>query len=388
MTEKSYPEICGGKNKIEFILNNTANYCNDRKVVIWGNYKPSREISEKLREQYAIDTAFYVDTEPAKANGTDCFLPDVLSGKADEYYVVVPLRVYDTIKKALNEYGYVRNKDYYYFSDCTVIRDEAGYYEDAHGNRIVGIAGGAQISFMGCNALVEIGSNALFCKTEILMWGDSTMQICDFCEMNDVIIRVRDGAQCSIGSNTKMNGMDMNLCENALWKNGNGCDFKWRYRKNFNNIFVCKDTKCIIGERCSFQYGLTFYLYANSLIIGDDCMFSHDVEVRNNDGHSIFDIVSGKNISSTPEISRSRKIEIGRHVWVCARVFILYNTVIGDGAVIGAESLVKGYVPNNSIAAGTPARVIRENIAWAKRFGSDNILDCGEEYINLTEYEM
>jgi acetyltransferase-like isoleucine patch superfamily enzyme len=387
MTE-SYPEICGGKNKIEFILNNTANYCNGRKVVIWGNFKPSREISEKLREQYAIDTAFYVDTEPAKANGTDCFLPDVLSGKADEYYVVVPLRVYDTIKSALNEYGYVRNKDYYYFSDCTVIRDEAGYYEDVHGNRIVGIAGDSQISFMGCNSLVEIGSNAQLNKTEILMWGDSTIQIGDFSKMDDVRIRVRDGAQCSIGSDTKMNGMDMYLGENASWKSGKECDFKWRYRLKYNNISLLKCAKCIIGERGSFQHGMIVTLHEGSLTIGDDCMFAHDVELRNADGHSIFDVVTGKNINSTPEINSLRKIEIGRHVWVGARVFILYNTVIGDGAVIGAESLVKGYVPNNSIAAGTPARVIRENIAWAKKFGSDNILDCGEEYINLTEYEM
>ena len=43
-------------------------------------------------------------------------------------------------------------------------------------------------------------------------------------------------------------------------------------------------------------------------------MFSNDVFLRSNDGHSIFDIATGKNINSTQEIGKKRKIEIGNHV--------------------------------------------------------------------------
>jgi acetyltransferase-like isoleucine patch superfamily enzyme len=240
----------------------------------------------------------------------------------------------------------------------------------------------------GVRSLVEIGENAQLNKTEILMWSDSTLQIGDSCRMNDVRIRVGNSSQCSIGNNTIMNGTDLYLHENASWKSEKECKFKWRYRETYNNIELFNGAKCIIGERVSSEWGLRVALREGALTIGDDCMFSINVEVRNCDGHAIFDVVSGKNINSTPEINRSRKVEIGRHVWIGSGVFILYNTVIGDGAVIGAKSLVKGYVPNNSIAAGTPARVIRENIAWARKFVTEDILDCGEEYINLTNYEM
>ena len=135
---------------------------------------------------------------------------------------------------------------------------------------------------------------------------------------------------------------------------------------------------------------LTYSLYIrcfsyNSVIIGDDCMFSWNITLRTSDGHSIFDVNTRKNINSTKEISEQQKIIIGDHVWVGMETLILYNTVIGNGSVIGARSLVKGKIPNNCTAAGSPARVLRRNIAWARKNGSDNILDCGEEYINLTE---
>ena len=64
---------------------------------------------------------------------------------------------------------------------------------------------------------------------------------------------------------------------------------------------------------------------------------------------------------------------------------ILYNTEIGDGSIIGAMSLVKGKIPNNCIAAGNPAKVIKRNVAWSRNEGADNIIDCGEDYINYTE---
>ena len=48
-------------------------------------------------------------------------------------------------------------------------------------------------------------------------------------------------------------------------------------------------------------------------------------------------------------------------------------------------SLVKSKIPNNCIAAGSPARVVRRDIAWSMNDGAADISDCGEEYVNLTE---
>ncbi len=53
------------------------------------------------------------------------------------------------------------------------------------------------------------------------------------------------------------------------------------------------------------------------------------------------------------------KIKIGKNVWIGFRCIILPNVTIGDGALIGAGSVVTSDIPPNSIACGNPAVVIR-----------------------------
>lgn len=54
-------------------------------------------------------------------------------------------------------------------------------------------------------------------------------------------------------------------------------------------------------------------------------------------------------------------IHIGSKVWLPWRVFVMPGVKIGDGSVIGAGSLVTSTVPPHSLAAGSPAKVLREN---------------------------
>jgi acetyltransferase-like isoleucine patch superfamily enzyme len=52
-------------------------------------------------------------------------------------------------------------------------------------------------------------------------------------------------------------------------------------------------------------------------------------------------------------------VTLGKSVWLPWRVFVMPGTTIGDGSVIGANSLVSGTIPPCSLAVGTPAKVIR-----------------------------
>ena len=52
-------------------------------------------------------------------------------------------------------------------------------------------------------------------------------------------------------------------------------------------------------------------------------------------------------------------LEIGSDCWIAAKVVILQNCHIGNHSVIGANSLVNSPIPPDSIAVGTPARVIK-----------------------------
>ena len=51
-------------------------------------------------------------------------------------------------------------------------------------------------------------------------------------------------------------------------------------------------------------------------------------------------------------------IEIGNNVFIGSNSTILYDVSIGDNVVIGAGSLVNKDIPSNSVAVGSPARVI------------------------------
>lgn len=53
-------------------------------------------------------------------------------------------------------------------------------------------------------------------------------------------------------------------------------------------------------------------------------------------------------------------VKIGKNVWIGSDCTILPGVEIGDGAIIGAGSVVVKSVPKNSIAVGNPARVIKE----------------------------
>jgi acetyltransferase-like isoleucine patch superfamily enzyme len=91
-------------------------------------------------------------------------------------------------------------------------------------------------------------------------------------------------------------------------------------------------------------------------------MFSTDIHMDVSDMHPIYDRATGERINP------ARAIHIGDHVWLGTRVLVNKGARIGEGAVIGAGSMVAGQIPPHTLAVGTPARVVRENIAWRREF--------------------
>lgn len=52
------------------------------------------------------------------------------------------------------------------------------------------------------------------------------------------------------------------------------------------------------------------------------------------------------------------KIKIGNNVWLGENVTVLKNVEIGDNVIIGTGSIVTKSIPSNSVAVGSPAKVI------------------------------
>jgi len=92
--------------------------------------------------------------------------------------------------------------------------------------------------------------------------------------------------------------------------------------------------------------------------IGSDTMMSWESVIMDSDQHAIFD-------ADKKLLNANKEVTIGNNVWIGARVFILKNSVVSDGTIIGANSLVnnKFYTPN-VIIAGNPAKEVKENISW------------------------
>lgn len=90
-------------------------------------------------------------------------------------------------------------------------------------------------------------------------------------------------------------------------------------------------------------------LNASRVIIGD----------HNRSNYQIPDAASSPDIPPAGRPLPSKPVHIGCEVWLGEQVCILPFVTVGDGALIGANSVITHDIAANSTAAGNPARVIR-----------------------------
>lgn len=89
--------------------------------------------------------------------------------------------------------------------------------------------------------------------------------------------------------------------------------------------------------------------------IGENCMIAEFVTIRDHD-HRF----------SEPELAMRNQgwsiapITIGNNVWLGSKVTITKGCRIGDNVIIGANSVVTKDIPANSMAVGSPAKVIKK----------------------------
>lgn len=88
--------------------------------------------------------------------------------------------------------------------------------------------------------------------------------------------------------------------------------------------------------------------------IGNGCAIGRDVVIRSYDGHSI--------ISEDYQVAIP--IQIGDHVWIGQGATILKGVSIGSGAIIAASAVVTKDVPAKSVVAGSPAKIVKDQISW------------------------
>ena len=150
-------------------------------------------------------------------------------------------------------------------------------------------------------------------------------------------ITVIGGGRISIGDMTK-------ICNYSILST-------WDSEYN-NDIKLIIGSGCNIGEFCHITA-------ANKIVIGNGVLTGRWVTISDN-SHGNTDSKEELMIPPQKRIVESKgQVNIGNNVWIGDKVTVLAGVSIGDGAVVGANSVVTKDIPPYSVAVGNPIRIIK-----------------------------
>jgi acetyltransferase-like isoleucine patch superfamily enzyme len=104
-----------------------------------------------------------------------------------------------------------------------------------------------------------------------------------------------------------------------------------------------------IGDRVYMNAGTSIEAY-HQIIVGNDVLIGPYASIIDDDRHRV----------EPGSVQYKGPTVVGNNVWLGRNVAVLPGVTIGDGAVIGVNSVVTKSIPPNAFAAGAPAQVIRK----------------------------
>ncbi|WP_434794262.1 2,3,4,5-tetrahydropyridine-2,6-dicarboxylate N-acetyltransferase [Terrisporobacter petrolearius] len=141
-----------------------------------------------------------------------------------------------------------------------------------------------------------------------------------------------------------------------------------KLEKKINNYFqisydnkICQLKKIIRRNYLIRKYGITLGLnvsyggklnfpHPHNIVIGDSVSLGNNCTIYQN-------VTIGK--KGNLQVNENAYPRIGDNVTICTGAVILGDIKIGDNVIIGANAVVTKDLPNNIVAAGVPARIIK-----------------------------
>jgi acetyltransferase-like isoleucine patch superfamily enzyme len=90
---------------------------------------------------------------------------------------------------------------------------------------------------------------------------------------------------------------------------------------------------------------------AHEIVIGDNCMIASNAYVTDSDWHDIYNRIS---------IGKTAPVSIENNVWIGDSAIVCKGVTIGENSIIGAGAVVVDNIPANCVAAGNPARIVKQ----------------------------
>lgn len=157
-----------------------------------------------------------------------------------------------------------------------------------------------------------------------------------------------------VGSNVRLLG-ERHISIGDFTHLGNGCVLAaWEHTADggTHTPEIRIGANCSIGEYNNITA-------TNQIAIGDNLLTGRWVTITDN-SHGATDTESLQMAPLMRPIVSKGSVIIGKNVWIGDKATILPGVTIGDGVVIGANSVVTKDVPAYSVVAGNPARVVKQ----------------------------
>jgi len=139
--------------------------------------------------------------------------------------------------------------------------------------------------------------------------------------------------------------------------------------------FACGDeTPKLLRVGDDSYIGYAAELFSGSeIIIGNHVLIANHVLINGYDGHPLNPLERAAGVR--PDIDGFGAIRICDYAWIGSKAIVLKNVTIGRGAVVASGSVVTKDVPELTVVAGNPARIVRSIEAppgW-ERTGQDTV---------------
>lgn len=162
-------------------------------------------------------------------------------------------------------------------------------------------------------------------------WGEDSVIL--FCARHLVgLENIKVGKNCTLGKNIQL----------TAWKRFNGQKF---------SPYISIGNGCVIGNNAHITA-------INSIIIGNKVLTGCNILITDN-SHGNGTIEEKDLFPMNRPLTSKGAVVIEDNVWLGDNVCVLSGVTIGKGSIIGANAVVTHSIPPYSVAAGTPARIIK-----------------------------